>query len=294
MPALAPLRRGSTIALVSMSGPLRATELASAQAGADYLQAAGWTVDLIGPTGGDQPGSYLAGSDSQRIRALRRALKHYDAVLFTRGGYGATRLLDYTGWDKHQPWLMGFSDATALLWARYSRGLQGGVHGPCASNLTHHPDWSIERACAILRGEPVDALPITHLCGPRKTVSAPIIAGNLTVATALIGTPFFPDISDHVVVFEDVNEPPYKVDRLLTQWRSAGLLRRAAALGFGTFDNTPNPMTYETIAERTQDLGIPVFCSSDIGHHGVCAAVPIGRAATVTQRTLRVGPLCDE
>jgi muramoyltetrapeptide carboxypeptidase len=283
----APLKRGSRIAVVSPSGPVATTDRLSA--GVDKLRAYGFEVDLVGPTSSKvstETPEYFAASDTKRQAAMRKALTEADAVWFSRGGYGAARVLDGNGWDRHGPWLVGFSDATATLWARYARGIGGGIHGPVVNGLSSEPTDSVDRLLQILRHQTTEPLALQHLSGSTSLVSAPIIAGNLCVATSLIGTPFMPLLDGHVVVFEDVSEPPYKVDRMLTQWRQSGLLNGVVALIFGTFDSTPNPLTYEVLVERTEDLGIPIYSCARIGHHGETAPLVIGQSVRISRGKL--------
>lgn len=281
-----PLRKGSSVAIVSPSGPLDQHDAEAVERGCESLRSYGWEPQVIGPRRRAPAPPYLAATDSGRRGSLRRALREFDAVVFSRGGYGSARLLEGSGWDIEGPWMMGFSDATALLWARYRAGLLGGVHGPCAKDFATDPQWSLDRAAALLSGMSIESLRLTHLCGPATKVSGPIIAGNLTVACSLLATPHMPDTTGHILVLEDVNEPPYKVDRMLTQWRLAGRLGSVAAVVFGVFDAVPKPDTYEVLLERTDDLGIPVYCTIDVGHHGVCAALPIGRSASISRSRL--------
>jgi muramoyltetrapeptide carboxypeptidase len=277
---------GASVAIVAPSGPLDAE--GELELICDTLRDLDLRPTVVGRmrTGGSTSPDYLAASDTSRLRSLNKALREFDVVLFVRGGYGATRLLEHRGWDRPGPWLVGFSDATALLWARYARGLGGGVHGPVGRALLTEPEWSVARLVSTLKGEAVSPLTLTHMTGPTAPVQGPVLAGNLCVATALIGTPHLPQLRDHLVVFEDVGEPPYKVDRMLTQWRLSGLLDGIAGLVFGTFDAVPQPATLEVIIERTSSLGVPVWFTDTVGHHGVCAAMEIGAQVRATRSAL--------
>jgi muramoyltetrapeptide carboxypeptidase len=283
------LSEGSRVAIVSPSGPCTTADIVELKVTAERFGLEGWETEVVGatpPSHSADGASFLAASDGVRRRSLIKALKNFDAVIFSRGGYGAARLLESTGWDTQGPWLIGFSDATALLWARYAAGLEGGVHGPVAKNLCVQPEWCTNRLVSLLKGEPLDALKLTHLAGPTSKVTAPVLAGNLAVATSLLGTPNMPATEGHMLVLEDVNEPSYKVDRMLTQWRLSGRLAGVAAIVFGVFDAIPNPETYEVLVERTEDLGMPIYSSLDIGHHGICAALTIGKPATISRNRL--------
>ncbi|WP_254940228.1 hypothetical protein [Cyanobium sp. Morenito 9A2] len=108
---------------------------------------------------------------------------------------------------------------------------------------------------------------------------------NLTVASHLIGTPWFPDLTGAVLVFEDVGEAPYRVDRQLTQWRTSGNLRAVAGIGLGHFIWTPEDLQSgdlsleEVLMDRLGDLGIPLVLTLPVGHGRPNAPLPLGRRA---------------
>ncbi len=292
-----PLGDGARIAVVSPAGPIEADRITAGRA---RLFDEGWTVDVVGPLASDDGLEHLATSDHERTRSLKEALHTYDAVIFSRGGYGTARLLDDASshWlATSRTWVIGYSDATALLWAQ--RAIDpthlGGIHGPTISTLgTHDANRSADRLIALLRGEPVDSLPVSHLCGPPSPATGPVIAGNLTVATSLIGTRWFPRLDGHIVIFEDVNEAPYRVDRMLTQWRHSGALSGVAGVVLGRFSvgddiDTTDDMR-AVFLDRLGDLGIAVYETSTVGHEGSNAALPIGALVTVDRSGLHLVP----
>jgi muramoyltetrapeptide carboxypeptidase len=113
----------------------------------------------------------------------------------------------------------------------------------------------------------------------------PLVVTNLTVATSLIGTPWFPSLRGAVLVLEDVGEAPYRVDRMLTQWRTARVLEGVAAVGVGRFswkpsDVLPGDLTMEEVLRsRLGDLGVPVLGQLPVGHGQPNLALPLGRWA---------------
>jgi muramoyltetrapeptide carboxypeptidase len=116
---------------------------------------------------------------------------------------------------------------------------------------------------------------------------------NLTVATHLLGSTHFPNLHNAILIFEDVGEAPYRIDRMLTQWRLCGALDDIAGLGFGHFEgcddeatNNPDdqaPLRHfslnQVLDERTADLGIPRVFDLPIGHRCGNAALPVGATA---------------
>lgn len=294
------------IAAISPAGSVDADRLTR---GIERLEAEGWSVDLVGPLTSSRSPDYLAATDRQRGQALIRALRTYDALIFTRGGYGTTRLLESDALNreftkpKARPVVIGYSDATALLWAQAAtdsnRGRDSslhrsnGIHGPTLSTLTtHDAGRSADRLISVLHGQPIEPLKVRRLAGPNTKVSGPLLAGNLTVATALLGTKWFPDLAGRIVVLEDVNEAPYRVDRMLTQWRQAGAIKDVAAIVLGRFSCGTDLLTSDDMravfVDRLGDLSVPVFETTEVGHDGPCMALPIGVKATLRARTLTV------
>ena len=225
---------------------------------------------------------YLAGSDQERLADLHR---HPTPPLLAcaRGGWGAARLLEQPIlWQ--QGWLLGFSDVTALLLARHSAGFDGGIHGPLLSTLAAEPAWSQQRLRTLLFGGLVPDLQGRGWVD--GIAEGPLITANLTVASHLLGSAHMPDLDGAILVLEDVGEQPYRLDRMLTHWRLAGVLQRLAGLGFGRFSDCDDDnlqegfSTTEVLQERSCDLGIPVIADLPVGHGAEGnAALPIGRKA---------------
>jgi muramoyltetrapeptide carboxypeptidase len=223
---------------------------------------------------------HLAGADPERLSDL--LVGDLPLLACIRGGWGAARLLE-SGAQMQDPgaggrWLLGFSDVTSLLWARQAAGRTGGIHGPMVTTLAAEPDWSQQRLRDLLFGAPVAPLQGEGWCG--GAAEGPLLVGNLTVATHLLGTAHLPPLNGAVLVLEDVGEAPYRIDRLLTHWRLCGALQKLAAIGFGSFsdcDDPESPTPLELVLrERTADLGIPVLAGLPVGHTAGNAALPLG------------------
>jgi muramoyltetrapeptide carboxypeptidase len=123
------------------------------------------------------------------------------------------------------------------------------------------------------------------------------VVTNLTVGTHLIGTPWMPPLDGAIVVFEDVGEAPYRVDRMLTQWRSAGLLDKVAGVACGRFnwmenDILPGDFSMEEVLEnRLGGLGVPLVVNLPIGHGLPNQALPLGQLARLDGRRGRLSLL---
>jgi len=227
---------------------------------------------------------YLAGNDLIRFKELHPE-EPASLIAFARGGWGAARLLErYQPWK--EGWILGFSDVTALLLSRLAAGFDGCIHGPLITSLSKEPDWSKERLKSILFGQTIPDLQGEDWQG--GIAKGPIVAANLTVASHLIGSKHIPDLRGAILVLEDIGEEPYRIDRMLTQFRLAGLLKGLKGLAFGKFidceyqDKTDNDRTFslkEVLRERSLDLKIPVVANLPIGHCHGNAALPLGRDA---------------
>lgn len=273
-----PLQRGDRVGLAAASSALADDSLQRLQAGVAVLES--WGLQVQPHPQPLRRWGHLAGADSERRADL--LVGDLPLLACIRGGWGAARLLE-TGAQTHNPvsggrWLLGFSDVTSLLWARQAAGQAGGIHGPMVTTLAAEPDWSQQRLRDLLFGAPVAPLQGEGWCG--GAAEGPLLVGNLTVATHLLGTAHLPPLNGAVLVLEDVGEAPYRIDRLLTHWRLCGALQKLAAIGFGSFsdcDDPESPTPLELVLrERTLDLGIPVLAGLPVGHTPGNAALPLG------------------
>lgn len=277
-----PLQPGDRVGLAAASSALEPEALQRLEAGCALLQSWGLRVDPH-----PEPlrrWGHLAGDDHQRRADLLSAGDTLPLLACIRGGWGSARLLEApsaaTPADPATAarWLLGFSDVTSLLWARLAAGRSGGVHGPMLTSLAAEPEWSRQRLRDLLFGRPLPALTGAPWCG--GVAEGPLLVGNLTVATHLLGTPHLPPLRGAVLVLEDVGEAPYRIDRLLTHWRLCGALQQLAGIGFGRFsgcDDPDSPLAVEAVLrERTADLGIPVLAGLAVGHEPGNAALPLG------------------
>ncbi|MCS6815718.1 MAG: LD-carboxypeptidase, partial [Cyanobacteria bacterium] len=114
-----------------------------------------------------------------------------------------------------------------------------------------------------------------------------LLPANLTVATHLLHTPWQPPLTGVILALEDVGEAPYRLDRLLTQWRMTGILHQVAGIALGRFSqchanpNRPSFTVEEVLHDRLADLGIPIVANLPFGHDGENAALPVGITATL-------------
>lgn len=286
----APLADGDRIALVAPCGVVDPDRL---DAGAATLRT--WGYDPVEMPGVRGRRGHLAGSDDERLADLQAAIDDPSlrAIWVVRGGYGLTRIvdrLDLAGLAEHPRWVVGFSDATALLHAVWRRVGLVSCHGQFAARLhllESFPDAAVHLR-ALLAGD-VDPGPMPALAGepaPRALVAGraagSLVGGNLAVTCAGIGTANQLDTRGAVLLLEDVNEAPYRLDRMLTQLHHAGMLAHVAAVVLGRFiacdpaPGVPSATVDEVLFERLGDLGVPVLAGLPTGHQDRHLAVPHG------------------
>jgi muramoyltetrapeptide carboxypeptidase len=226
---------------------------------------------------------YLAGADARRLHELEDALTDpaVKAVFCARGGYGATRLLTGLGALRGlQPKpLVGFSDITALhLWLQ-NQGLAS-IHGPVLTQLARLGGGTLERLFALLES----ASPAAPLAGSATyvpgTAEGPLLGGNLSVLTRMLGTPFMAPLDGAVLLLEDQGERPYRLDRMWTHLRHAGVFARVSGIALGTFTGCEEQDAAWSSAEVLQELaaaaGLPCAAGFPIGHGAVNEPVPLG------------------
>jgi len=279
-PLPAPVPAGGKIGVMAPAGPCPPEALA---AGVEFLRGQGFEV-LLAPNALSRAG-YLAGSDRERLDGIVWLIDHgVHALVGARGGYGAMRLLPDLPWGRlasWQGWVVGFSDVTALHAALATRFPRATLHGPMVASLPRDA-----RGAGLL----VDWLgghsPHTLFDLEEKHVLRPGVVrgvsagGTLAVLAALAGTPFEPDYEGCVLFLEDVGEPLYRLDRLLTQLRLSSRLGRARAVVAGRLARCGRGEAKwrdrwrELLLEAAPDAVVvegPAF-----GHGGVNVPFPLG------------------
>ena len=242
---------------------------------------------------------YLAGTDQQRADDLNAmfADTDIDAIFCVRGGYGSGRLLRYLDYDMiaaNPKVIMGYSDITSILNAIYLRTGLVTFHGPIAggnfSNYTYeqYKKVLIEPTQIARIGEPpeFEIRPGVVDWKNRLTTivsgvaEGHLVGGNLSLMVTLLGTPFEPQFEGAILFLEDVDEPPYSVDRMLTHLWMAGKLEQVAGIVLGKFtDDGYDSNTFsmeEVLRDRLEPLGIPTLRGAMIGHIEDKTVVPLG------------------
>jgi muramoyltetrapeptide carboxypeptidase len=286
-----PLRPGDTVALIAPSGPVREEQMVAAVA-----LLAGWGLTVVPSPDLYARHGFLAGTDELRLAALNAALadRQVRGVVCARGGYGAQRIVDGIDIDavcRDPKLIVGFSDITALHLALWRRARLATLHGPVATQLTEDfaPESVAALRSAIGSGRPVVVATDPEsetgpLRVPGEPVTGTLLGGNLCLIAASVGTPDEPDLRGAVLLLEEVDEPPYKVDRMLVQLRRCGMLDGVAGIAVGQFTRCADdwPMsTVDVLADCLGDLGVPVLGGLPIGHGPGALTVPLGVPATL-------------
>jgi muramoyltetrapeptide carboxypeptidase len=249
-----------------------------------HLEAYGLRVTLGGNIDHHHRG-YLAGSDDERVEELNRCLRsaEYDAILFSRGGYGAMRILDRIDYDavraNPRP-IIGFSDVTALHQAIARHAGVASFHGPMV-NLDFYETLSPERDqwfWSMLAGD----APLTHRFDDADVISAGdatgiLFGGCLSLTTSLMGTPYDFWIDDGIWFWEDVDERIYRLDRMLTHLRLSGRIEAVRGVVIGKLKGCGGEEEQVALLrEFFASSGIPVVRNFPFGHHGDNLLMPIG------------------
>jgi muramoyltetrapeptide carboxypeptidase len=276
------LEYGDLIEVIAPSGALK--ERKELAASLEIWRSRGYQLKLSENL--DASHGYLAGDDSTRQQALAAAWDNPEskAILCARGGYGGARLLENWQWQERcltkPKWIVGFSDATSLLWSLARLGISG-LHAAVMTTLAAEPQWSIDRLFDCLAGKTPQPLQGNGWIGGK--VEGILLPANLTVATHLLSTPIQPSLNGVILALEDVTEYPYRIDRMLTQWRLMGAFEAIKGIALGRFSRCePYPGTNswtveEVLRDRLTDLGIPIVADLPFGHDGVNAALPVGQ-----------------
>jgi muramoyltetrapeptide carboxypeptidase len=293
-----PLRPGDLVAVPAMAGVVPAERLAK---GVARLES--WDLRVrTGPHVFDRHRelAYLAGSDADRAADFTAAWMDPDvsAVMPARGGYGTQRVLDLLDWrrlaEADPKWLVGFSDVTALHEAAATYLGLATVHGHVVTSLGGASAVSAEGLRSLLmRPETVHELfgeSDIEVVVPGRATGV-LTGGNLAMLASGVGTSSSRTAHGGIVLLEDIDEPPYRIDRLLTQLLRAGWFDGVRGVVVGAFtDCGPREEVAAVLRERLAPLGVPMVSGFDTGHIDTMVSVPFGvRAILDTDgRSLRL------
>lgn len=289
-----PLNQGDLVGIISPSAAM-ANEMEFVFA-KEAMEALGLRV-LLGSNVAHRRG-HLAGTDQERAEDLNRMFSQKDikAIICLRGGSGAARILpliDYETIKRNPKPLLGYSDITALHSAIYSQTGLITFHGPNGSgswnsfNVNQFKQMFFNRALVRFENEMKRGDDLVIKQNRVQTISpgtaeGVIVGGNLTVFTALAGSPYLPDFSGKILFLEDVGEDPYKIDRMMSTLKLMGVLDKISGFIFGQCtDCEPSGgygslTLYQILNDYILPLKIPAYRGAMIGHIPKQFIIPIG------------------
>jgi len=241
---------------------------------------------------------YLAGRDEDRAADLNDFFRDptIKAIHCIRGGWGAARLLPLLDWSAiaaNPKILIGYSDITALLLSLHAKTGLVTFHGPNGASEWNRTnvDW-LQRVTwqgeAVTFANPKDTSETLVPSDDRTRTITPgkargkLLGGNLTVLTAILGSPFVPDFSDSILFLEDVQEAPYRIDRMLVQMKLAGILDQVKGVVWGTCSKCDPGEGFGSLTipdilnDHVKSLGVPAYYGAMFGHVRRQFTLPVG------------------
>ncbi|MBM7838668.1 muramoyltetrapeptide carboxypeptidase [Alkalihalobacillus xiaoxiensis] len=286
------LKKGDTIGIIAPASP---PELKKIHYAKTFYEKKGLKVKLA-PSVGKRNG-YLGGSDQERIADLEFMFKDQTikGIFCACGGYGTPRIVDQIDYQliKENPKIFwGYSDITCLHTAIFQRTGLITFHGPMLSS-----DLAVDELDAVTINGLNQVFAKTEIMINQSTqplhtlmqgtANGPIVGGNLTLLTSLLGTPYEIDTNGSLLFIEEIEEEPYRIDRMLNQLRLAGKLDQAAGFVIGHFNQcepkTPaKSLTLEQVIQRYLVIeGKPSVSGFQIGHCLPVKSIPLGARATL-------------
>jgi muramoyltetrapeptide carboxypeptidase len=297
MPYLKPaaLKPGDTIAFIAPAGPAEEAPFLAYKA---QLEKAGYKV-VVAENLGKRKQAYLGGTDDERANELNAMLRDpkVRAIFPVRGGYGLTRILDRIDYDalRRDPKIVtGYSDLTALHLAIARKARVITFHSGMPNYdlwQQDKPKFAFQRASfrrAVFADQykpdevgytiavPPDAKPVKLVGGVAR---GRLLGGNLSLICAITGTPYALESKGVILFLEDTNEAPYRVDRMLSQLRLAGVLDAVSGVVLGSF-TTKEPAEARDIDRVLHEYfgksKVPVLMNFPVGHNPLNATLPEG------------------
>lgn len=244
---------------------------------------------------------YLAGTDKQRADDLNAMFADdtVDAIMPFRGGWGCNRILPLIDFNliKNNPKiLVGFSDITTLLLSIFAKTGLITFHGPVGKS--DWTDFTTRYFNKVLRGQQIlFDTPKNEFCEDCNQFSTitpgraqgPLLGGNLSVLTAMMGSDYLPDWKNSILFLEDVGEDVYRIDRMLTQLKLNGIFDKVSGIVFGKCNSCAPSDSYgfllqEILEQHLAPYSIPVFTGAMVGHIENNITLPVGLPVQIDAR----------
>lgn len=289
----AAVHKGSRVRVIAPASSER--DSSKLNKGLAKLRELGFNASLGGCVGKLRSWGYLAGTDKERAEELNEAFSDdtVDAVFCATGGYGTGRILPYVDYElirTNPKILLGYSDITALHIAINQKSDLVTFYGPMVasemgSEFTDYSEkWMLR---AIQNSEPLGELTNPNDGPLIKTISegeasGDLVGGNLSLMASTLGSPYEIDTKGKILVLEDTDEPPYRIDRYLTQLWLANKLHDAAGIIVGEFTSyeltkdEPSLTLWEVLRDRIGASGRPAIYGLSCGHGRHHLTLPLG------------------
>ena len=274
------LKQGDCIGFLSLSGNIE--DYSKVINAKNYFENLGYKVVVSDTTKNND--FYLCDTDENRAKALNSFFKNPEIkmILATRGGYGAIRILDKIDYNlvKNNPKIfVGYSDITAILWQLYKNTGLISFHGANAINtfsdnlnqFNENAFWNIfshkQKSFTSEQNQ-------TFYSGK---IQAKLLGGNLSTINSLAGSDFCLD-EKFILYLEDINEPVYKIDKMITQLLNIKAFKNnLSGLILGDFSGIDNEMYFEKYLNNlANDLKIPMSKGFNISHGENRLILPFG------------------
>ncbi len=294
------LRPGDLIGIVSPASAPSSQE--KIDGGVRYLERLGYRVK-VGRHVLSQHG-YLAGTDEERIEDLNEMLRDPSvrAIIAVRGGYGTPRLLhlvDYRTVRRNPKIIVGYSDITALQLSLYKKTGLVTFSGPMVGvEMWENIDPFTEERFWRMVTSPLRVGVLENPGGDKFTcynsgkAQGVLIGGNFSLLMSLFGTPYLPKLRDSLLVLEDVDEAPHRVDRMFAQLFHVGILRQIAGLILGRFTDCvpsdpskPHLTIEQVLDDAIRKVPCPILTNLHYGHIPKKLTLPLGVRAAIDSRS---------
>lgn len=277
------LKKGDTIGIVCPAGYMAVER---AQKCIETLQQWGFNVK-VGKTLGNQF-NYFSGTDEERLQDLQEMLddKNINAILFGRGGYGVSRIIDaidFAKFKRNPKWIIGYSDIT-VLHAHITRNYKiATLHSPMAGAFNDGADnIYIQSLKNAITGKKINYSCDVHEMNRKGVAEGVLVGGNLSIVCHLTGSKDAFDTKNKILFLEDIGEYIYNIDRMFMQLKRAGMLDDLAGLiigGFTDMKDTVMPFgqqVYELIKDKISDYDYPVCFGFPVSHTEKNYALKVG------------------
>ena len=284
------LKRGDVIGIAAPASPPASEEKLSR--GIRYLEQLGYRIKLGRNV--HRKRGYLAGTDQQRASDLHElfADKNIKAIFSARGGYGATRilpLLDYNLIRRNPKILVGYSDITALHLALFTRSGLTSFSGPMAA--VEMADGLNGNAEEVFWRNVTSAKPIGTIQSKKNErfigkqtgrSTGRLLGGNLSLLSVLVGTPYIPTTGNLIVLIEEIDERPYRIDRMLQHLKLSNMFRKSNGVVLGSFagcqaeKGKPSLSLQQVLADTFQEYSRPIVAGIHFGHVKNSLSLPVG------------------